>query len=259
MRQTPRRPRPFRARYAGGVAGPLTAELSGRAVIAHGIADLAFTMRSPQRLVFRAGQFVSIALPSDDLGGTVPRRSYSIASQSDAGDVLRFIIRVIPEGKASDYLMELPLGTTVNMTGPHGFFVLDAAHPGDVVFAATGTGIAAVMPMLGELARRPAGERGRVTIFWGLRQAQDIFARDEIEALAAGVKAELAIYLTAPEADWAGARGRITPALLEQLPRFQAPTFYLVGNGAMITELKRELISRGVNRKTQIRTEAFFD
>jgi len=27
----------------------------------------------------------------------------------------------------------------------------------------------------------------------------------------------------------------------------------------MITELKRELISRGVNRKTQIRTEAFFD
>ena len=48
-------------------------------------------------------------------------------------------------------------------------------------------------------------------------------------------------------------------ALLDRLPRLQAPTFYLVGNGAMITELKRELISRGVNRKTQIRTEAFFD
>ena len=45
-------------------------------------------------------------------------------------------------------------------------------------------------------------------------------------------------------------------------PRFaelRAPTFYLVGNGAMITELKRELIARGVNRKLQIRTEAFFD
>ena len=63
-------------------------------------------------------------------------------------DVLRFIIRVIPEGKASDYLMALPLGTMVNMTGPHGFFVLDPAHAGDVVFAATGTGIAAVMPTL---------------------------------------------------------------------------------------------------------------
>jgi ferredoxin-NADP reductase len=251
------------ARYDRGVAGPLTAELSARALIAHGIAELTFKMRSPERLVFRAGQFVSIAVPSTaasaEVAGDVSRRSYSIASQSSAGDVLRFIIRVIPEGKASDYLMEMAVGTTVNMTGPHGFFVLDAVHTGDIVFAATGTGIAAVMPMLGELALRPAAERRRVLILWGLREQADIFARDEIERLAAAVHAELAIHLTAPGADWAGARGRITPALLDRLPRLQAPTFYLVGNGAMITELKRELIARGVNRKTQIRTEAFFD
>jgi ferredoxin-NADP reductase len=166
---------------------------------------------------------------------------------------------VIPEGKASDYLMALPLGTTVALTGPHGFFVLDARHAGDVVFGATGTGIAAVMPMLGELARRPANERGRVIVLWGLRQPSDLFARDEIDALAAAAGAELAIHLTAAGPEWTGARGRITPALLERLPDLAMPTFYLVGNGAMITELKRELISRGVNRKTQIRTEAFFD
>ena len=244
------------------MAGPLTAELSARAVIAQGIAELTFTMRSPARLAFRAGQFVSLALPSgatDEVAGALPRRSYSIASQSDAGDALRFIIRVIPEGKASDYLMELPLGSTVNMTGPHGSFVLDPAHAGDIVFAATGTGVAAVMPMLGELARRPPDERRRIAVFWGLRQQADIFARAEIEALADGAGAELGIYLTAPGPDWTGGRGRITPALLDRLPRFSMPTFYLVGNGAMITELKRELISRGVNRKTQIRTEAFFD
>ena len=85
---------------------------------------------------------------------SIPRRSYSIASQSDAGEVLRFIIRVIPEGKASEFLMSLPIGTVLNMTGPHGFFVLDPTHPGDILFGATGTGISAVMPMLGELGRR---------------------------------------------------------------------------------------------------------
>jgi CDP-4-dehydro-6-deoxyglucose reductase len=239
--------------------GPLSAELSARAVIAPGIAELAFTMRSPERLVFRAGQFVSLALPSSGAGDVIPRRSYSIASQSDAGDVLRFIIRVIPEGKASDYLMTLPLGTSVAMTGPHGFFVLDPVHAGDIVFAATGTGIAAVMPMLGELARGPAAERGRVVLFWGVRQQSDIFARDEIEALAAAAGAGLEIHVSAPGPDWTGGRGRITAALLDRLPRLTTPTFYLVGNGAMITELKRELVSRGVNRKTQIRTEAFFD
>jgi CDP-4-dehydro-6-deoxyglucose reductase, E3 len=243
------------------MAGPLSAELAARAVIAPGIAELAFRMRSPERLAFRAGQFVSLALPSpsDETAGMIPRRSYSIASQSSAGDLLRFFIRVIPEGKASDYLMALPLGATVKLTGPHGFFVLDPVHAGDIVFAATGTGIAAVMPMLGELAQTPAGERRRVIIYWGLRQQSDIFARDEIDALATAAGAELAIHLTAPGPDWTGGRGRITPALLDRLPRLATPTFYLVGNGAMITELKRELISRGVNRKTQIRTEAFFD
>jgi CDP-4-dehydro-6-deoxyglucose reductase, E3 len=244
------------------MAGPLIAQLVARSVIAPGIAELAFAMKSPARLVFRAGQFVSLSVtPGEAAAGAdiVPRRSYSIASQSDAGDVLRFIIRVIPEGKASEYLMSLPLGAQVAMTGPHGFFVLDPRHLGDIVFAATGTGIAAVMPMLGELAARPAAERKRTLVYWGVRQEDDLFARDEIEALAARAGATLATHLTAPGPTWSGGRGRITPALLDRLPELASPTFYLVGNGAMISELKRELVSRGVNRKTQIRTEAFFD
>ena len=243
--------------------GPFTAELTARARIAPGIAELSFTMRSPDELVFQAGQFVSIsvAAPAGGPGPVVPRRSYSIASQSDAGRVLRFIVRVIPEGTASEYLMSLPLHAVVDMTGPHGFFVLDAVHPGDLVFGATGTGIAAVMPMLGELARRAPGDPPgrRRFVFWGVRQQSNLFARDEIEALAGRAGAELGIHLTAPGPAWTGGRGRITPALLERLSGFVAPTFYLVGNGAMITELKRELTARGVNRKTQIRTEAFFD
>src|SRR5262245_34843018 len=242
------------------MSGPLTAALAARQILAPGIADLVFTMRTPSRLNFRAGQFVSIAVgepPDDEIA--IPRRSYSIASQSDASESLRFIIRVIPEGTASAYLMALPLGAPVNMTGPHGFFVLDASHPGDVVFGATGTGIAAVMPMLGELARRPEASHRDVHVFWGVRQESDLFARDEIEALAARAGARLSIHLTAPPSGWAGQKGRITPAVLDHLPVLRAPTFYLVGNGAMITELKRELVARGVNRKTQIRTEAFFD
>jgi len=246
--------------------GPFTAELTGRAPIAPGIVELWFDMRTPDRLSFRAGQFVSLSVGGEAGAAAVPRRSYSIASQSDATDRLRFIIRVIPEGAASEYLIALPIGAPVAMTGPHGFFVLDAAHAGDVVFGATGTGIAAVMPMLGELGRQPlppASDPARRApgrhVYWGVREESDLFARPEIEALAAKAGADLRVYLTAPGPTWTGRQGRITPALLAVLPELQAPTFYLVGNGAMITEVKRELITRGVNRKTQIRTEAFFD
>jgi ferredoxin-NADP reductase len=244
------------------VPAAFTAELVARQTIADNIAELSFALREPPKLEFKAGQFVSISIgPQAPDTQPHPRRSYSIASQSDAGEVLRFIIRVIPEGKASEFLMSLQLGTVVNMTGPHGFFVLDAAHPGDVVFGATGTGIAAVMPMLGELGRRRAGggEAGRCLVLWGARQESDLFARTEIDGLAAQAAADLRVYLTAPGEGWTGGRGRITQALLDILPELSSPTFYLVGNGAMITEVKRELIARGVNRKAQIRTEAFFD
>ena len=43
-----------------------------------------------------------------------------------------------------------------------------------------------------------------------------------------------------------------------EVPALDRPVFYLVGNGAMIKELKAELQARGVDRKRQIRNEAFF-
>src|SRR3954467_11962918 len=175
--------------------GPFTAELTGRAPIAPGIVELWFDMRTPDRLAFRAGQFVSISVGGEAGAAAVPRRSYSIASQSDDGHRLRFIIRVIPEGAASEYLMALPIGASVAMTGPHGFFVLDPSHAGDVVFGATGTGIAAVMPMLGELARHPSAAAHRRLIFWGVRHEADFCARPEVEALAARAGAGLNLYL----------------------------------------------------------------
>lgn len=236
--------------------GPLVAALRSRTLIAAGIADLVFELREPPRLEFKAGQFVSIAV-TDASGAALPRRSYSIASQSDEPERLRFIIRVIAGGAASDHLMTLAPGDELALTGPYGFFVLDASHAGDVVFGATGTGMAAVMPMLGELAARPAA--GRRFVYWGVRSEEDLFARAEIEALSARAGATLAIHLTAPGPTWTGARGRITSAILDALPGLATPTFYLVGNGAMITELKGALVARGVNRKAQIRTEAFFD
>jgi CDP-4-dehydro-6-deoxyglucose reductase len=238
--------------------GPLVTELTTRTLIAPGIADLSFKMVSPAELSFRAGQFVSIAVDGPD-APSPSRRSYSIASQSDAGGTLRFIIRVIPLGAASELLMSTPIGGTMRMTGPHGFFVLDQEHAGDVVFGATGTGVAAVMPMLGELGR--TADRGRRYLYWGLRHETDLFAHEEIARLCERSGTELRIYLSAAQDNdgWGGFRGRITPAILAQLPALTSPTFYLVGNGAMITELKRELVEKGVNRKKQIRTEAFFD
>ena len=236
-------------------SGPLTATLASRTPLGAGVVDLVFAMREPARLEFLPGQFVSVQI--GEIGGVAKKRSYSIASPGDAGDRLRFVIRTIPDGAATDFLLTLPVGAEVRMTGPHGFFVLDAEHPGDIVFGATGTGLAAIMPMLEELARRPIA--GRRRLYWGARHAEDLFAREEVAELCRKSNTELNEVLSAPSADWSGGRGRITQALVDLLPSLHQPTFYLVGNGAMIGDVKRELMARGIDRKRQIRTEAFFD
>jgi CDP-4-dehydro-6-deoxyglucose reductase, E3 len=232
------------------------ARLARRSVVAEGVVDLRFELVDPPTLGFRAGQFVSLTVGKDRAGRDL-RRSYSIASRSDKGDLLRFIIRIVPGGPASEFFSQLPLGEEVRMTGPHGFFVLDPHHPGDVVFAATGTGMAPVLPMLAELAARQ--EPGRRLVYWGARQEEDLFASDEVELACRAAGATLYVYLSRPSETWTGLRGRITPAILEALPALRSPTFYVVGNGAMIQELKRGLVERGIDRKKQIHTEAFFD
>jgi ferredoxin-NADP reductase len=238
------------------MAEPLRAALVSRTPLCEGIVDYRFSLVAPPALGFAAGQFVTLSVGMDARGVDL-RRSYSIASPSDAGHTLRFILRLVPGGPGSNFFEGLAIGAEVAMTGPHGFFVLDAQHPGDVVFGATGTGIAAVLPMLEELAIR--GAEGRRLVYWGLRHEDDLFLRAEIEAGCAQAGAELHIHLSRPSPAWQGAHGRITAAILSALPNLVRPTFYLVGNGVMITELKRALISRGVERKKQIRTESFFD
>jgi ferredoxin-NADP reductase len=238
--------------------GPIATRLASRVTVAADVVDVVFQVIQPPRLPFQAGQFVTLTVGHDAAGQNL-RRSYSIASMSDRGEALRFLIRVIPGGVASDFFVNLPLGSEVEMTGPHGFFVLAPQHPGDVVFAATGTGLGPVLPMLDELRRRNETGRRQIHVYWGLRQESDLFVPDEVQAVCDAAGATLLTYLSQPSPAWTGRRGRITRPVLDQVPSLTAPTFYLVGNGAMISEVKAALVASGVDRRKQIRTEAFFD
>jgi len=240
------------------VPTPFQATFLERSNIAPGVFDLRFAMSSQPRLDFKAGQFLTLHVPAENQAGFL-RRSYSIASHPFHGDRLRLIVRRIPTGPASDYLMRLAEDDVVTMAGPFGLFVLADSHPGDVVFGTTGTGIATIMPMLEDLARTPGRVHGRTLVHWGLRREEDIFLRPEIEELCRSAGAELHIHLSAAEPIWTGQHGRITPTLLGRLSSLTTPVFYLVGNGAMVSELRNSLVERGLDRKQQIRTEAFFD
>jgi ferredoxin-NADP reductase len=232
------------------------AQVVRAAPLAEGILELRLRTDPPAPLTFRPGQFVSLRVGQDSDGNPI-LRSYSIASAPGSSE-LSLVVRLIDGGVGSDWFRARAVGDRVRFTGPMGFFVLDLLHAGDVVFGATGVGIAPVLPMLDEALARP--EAGRVRLFWGNRHLTDLFWQSELEARRrAYPRFDYQLFVSGEAPQWTGARGRITPAIVDELAGLARPTFYLVGNGAMIRDVKQALIARGVDRKRQIRNEAFFD
>lgn len=220
---------------------------------ARGIVE--YRLRTATPLRFRPGQFLSVRVGTDADDNPV-LRSYSIASAPQEPEV-SLILKLIAGGPGSDYFARLEPGARVRFTGPMGFFCLDLQHAGDVVFGVTGVGITPVLPMIEELAART--ETGRIFVYWGNRHVEDLFWLDELAAAQVRCpRLQVHIFLTGEAPGWSGRRGRITEAVLDELPALTRPVFYLVGNGAMIHDVKTALQARGVDRKRQIRNEAFF-
>ncbi len=237
------------------------ATLVEREEIASSIDRLVFRP-SDGPLTFRAGQFVSIRVGIDQ-DGAVILRSYSIASASGAPH-FTLIVKRVPGGTASKFFESLELGARIQLTGPMGFFVLELAHAGDLVFGATGVGIAPVLPMIEEALARP--ETGRVHLLWGNRHRAELFWQDEVGRLAQHPRLSTRLFLSGDsevlEPSASGipiAAGRITAPMLALAQGLAKPTFYLVGSGSMIREAKPGLVAAGIDRKRQIRNEAFFD
>ncbi len=236
-----------------------------------------FVFSHDEDLPFRPGQFISVQVGIDEQGNPI-LRSYSLASPPERKGEFVLILSMNPAaaapaaaavpasaadlnaGPGSAFFAGLGQGDTIRFTGPMGFFVNDLSHPGDVVYAATGTGIAPILPMVQETLRRP--EPGRVLLYWGVRHQADVFWEAEFRALAENDPQRRLTWqrhLSRPDPGYAGPCGRITGPLLAALPTLQKPIFYLCGNGHMIDEVKAALVARGVDRKRQVRTEAFFD
>ncbi len=233
------------------------AHIASIKTIAPDVLEVDARMAEPGALRYRAGQFVSIRFPA---GVKDDRRSYSISSEATRTDGFELLVKLLEGGLASRWFEGAKPGDALHFTGPMGFFTPDLEHAGDALFAATGSGIAAALPMIADVvARPPDQERGRVILWWGLRHAEDLYWRDRLDALAAkSSRFSYRIALSKPTADWPGERGHITEHVLRAAPALDSPVFYIVGNGDMIRDVKTGLLSLGVDRKKQIRTEIFY-
>jgi ferredoxin-NADP reductase len=128
---------------------------------------------------FKAGQYVIFHIPQGE--GYAARRLYSMASSPDQKDEFSLIVEIVPNGVASEFFMKMNIGDTVTTQGPAGMFTL-AENDRDVVFLATGTGIAPIRSMIEyELAHNP---QKKMSLFWGFQKFDNVYLLDEFMNLA---------------------------------------------------------------------------
>ena len=230
--------------------------LSRARMLAPGVRELGFDRVDGEPFSFQAGQWVSLVLP---LADGEARRAYSIASPPDGSPTFEVAVTKIAGGPGSTFLHELPLGATLRVIGPQGFFTRPrgAGHPS--LFVGTGTGVTPLRSMFKDALA--AGETSRMTLLFGVRHEADRLYLEELDALTAKHPNFRVIYsISQPASDWSGLRGYVqthAEALWRELEVAGPPHIYICGLERMVGAV-RDLLRKqmGVDRK-QVHSERY--
>jgi len=214
--------------------------------------ELSFETNLP--VEYRAGQFISIVIPGAGPGGRDLRRAYSIASHPESRP-LQLCIRKVEGGPGTAYLSSLKAGDTFKATVPFGHFIYHHKPRLNACFIATGTGVSPFRSILKSkdyLDAKPP----KAWCLFGAQNETEIIYHQEMSKLP---HVEWVIALSRPTAGWKGFKGRVTDYLRAHDANFPwlNTGFYLCGNGAMIDEVKKILLEKGV-AKENVHQEIYY-
>jgi len=193
---------------------------------------------SPLR--FLPGQYVDVI--ADGM-----RRSYSLANAPRADGLLELIIKRYPGGHLSGFWFErAKVNDLLRIEGPFGTFFLREEGPTNIVFLATGTGIAPVKALLEELAADPVrAARHRLSVFWGNREREN-FCWDPVDL---GLDVGFHHLLSGADTSWSGTRGYVQDAAVHAGIDPGDTVVYACGSTAMIASAREKLVAIGLSAK----------
>jgi ferredoxin-NADP reductase len=236
-----------------------------------------FVIDGLERFPFSPGQFVTAV--AEDEHGKQQTRAYSLASAAK-GKRFDLCVNRVAEGFFSNHLADLPdlpIGGTIRVHGPHGYFTLRTPIT-DSILVATGTGIAPMRSFLQWLFPTEGSEGDRsqgkqIWLVYGTRHESELYYRAEFEALATRVpNFHYLPTLSRAMPEWAGLRGYVQdpvariveerasrlglsipqppvdPTLLQSELNFDIYT-YICGLNNMVSGVRDRLTSFGWHRK----------
>lgn len=208
--------------------------------LAASVTRVALVLPELDPFVYLPGQHANLFLPD----GT--HRSFSMAS-APSGNEADFHIRRIPGGRFTEgFLANLQPGDMIEVELPLGAFRFHAEDYRELVFVATGTGIAPIKAMLEALLDDP--DCPPVSLYWGMRTEEELYLADTI----AGWEGRLYEFRYVPvlsraEASWTGRRGHVQDAVAADFPSLAEHSIYLCGSPSMIAQAKAAIAGRGAS------------
>lgn len=198
-------------------------------------------LRLPPSVEFKfiPGQYIDV------IGRNGIRRSYSLANSSFTNKLLELHIRLVEGGVLSNYWFNsAKVNDLLHLSGPLGTFFLRETAGLDLIFLATGTGIAPVKSIVGSLVDLPNNKTPRsLTVLWGGRQRSDLY----FDFSAISDEQAYIPVLSRSDESWRGATGYVQDVLISMSPEWGGVAVYACGSYEMIQSSQRVLVAAGLS------------
>ena len=204
--------------------------------ISNDIVIVVLRLPPSSKVEYFSGQYIDI------IAGDI-RRSYSIAN-APANNHLELHIKKVEQGSMSEYWFEkVKQDDLLRINGPLGTFFLRDVAGKNLVFLATGTGIAPVKSILESLNDKAENEQpDSVTVYWGGRTPSDLYWN----LSECNYPACYEPVLSRPLAGWLGAVGYVQDAFLATSPDLTKTVVYACGSDDMIHSASKLLNHHGL-------------
>lgn len=196
-----------------------------------------------KRFKYKPGQFIAMS-PHIDGKPSNDWSYYSIASGPNGHNGFDLCVNIKgfkdiwPNDLDSDQLA----GQKVTIKGPVGVFTLPAKIDKDLVFMATGTGVAPFRSMLQYIVREQIPHHS-IHLIYGGRYEDEILYRDEFEELVGQLPGFTYDIVLSRDEQWKGSKGRLRDFYMKAYGhRRDDVLFYLCGWPDMVKDGLKDLI-----------------